>query len=342
MSISQAIMPSAISFALPVGIILCIGGSLDLSRLIVCIILSLAIVGALQKVMEFMENIVTINEVQGRVQQLIDMDELPQAQKGESPHSYDISLADVRFTYDKAEVLRGISFDAKAGTTTALVGPSGSGKSTLAKLIARFWDVGEGSVKIGGVDIRNIPLDELMDKLSYVSQDNFLFNMSLRDNIRVGKPDASDGEIERIAELAGCGEFISRFADGYATNAGDAGERLSGGERQRIAIARAMIKGAPIVILDEATAFTDPESEDKLQRSIDALTKGKTLVVIAHRLSTVMYADNISVLNGGSISDQGTHEELLARSALYQSMWRAHTRAMDWNMKGEAGTECGA
>ena len=178
-------------------------------------------------------------------------------------------------------------------------------------------------------------LTDLTEKISYVSQDNFLFNMSLRDNIRIGKPEATDKEVEWAAAQAGCDEFISRFPQGYDTNAGDAGARLSGGERQRLAIARAILKNAPIVILDEATAFTDPENEDKLQRSIDKLTKGKTLIVIAHRLSTIMYADQILVLENGQITAQGTHEQLLTHSETYLDMWKAHISAMDWSMNQE-------
>ena len=263
-------------------------------------------------------------------------EKLEESRKGE------VKFDHVSFRYPGAEedVLHDISFTAKAGTVTALVGPSGSGKSTLAKLIARFWDVSAGAVTVGGADIRNLPLSELSEKISYVSQDNFLFNMSLRDNIRIGKPDATDAEVERAASLARCDDFIARFPKGYDTNAGDAGARLSGGERQRLAIARAILKDAPIIILDEATAFTDPENEDELQQSIDHLTKGKTLIVIAHRLSTIMYADKILMLEDGSISAAGTHEQLLSSSQTYLDMWKAHISAMDWSMNKEAEILC--
>lgn len=193
---------------------------------------------------------------------------------------------------------------------------------------------------MGGVDIRELSLSDLTEKISYVSQDNFLFNMSLRDNIRIGKPDATNQEVEWAASQAGCDEFISRFPMGYDTDAGDAGTRLSGGERQRLAIARAILKNAPIVILDEATAFTDPENEDKLQRSIDRLTKGKTLIVIAHRLSTIMYADQILALEDGQVAALGTHEQLLFHSEIYQDMWEAHISTMDWSMNQEVIELC--
>lgn len=340
MSISQAVLPSSIAFVLPVGMALFSGGAVSLSELILCILLSMAIVGSLQTFLDFWESTAVVAEVQPRIQALLDMEELPEPAQPKHGDGADVELKDVHFGYGDSEVIHGISFTAKEGTVTALVGPSGSGKSTLAKLIARFWDVDAGAILVGGADIREIVLPELMEQISFVSQDNFLFNMSLRDNIRIGKPDATDKEVEWAASQAGCDEFIARFPQGYDTNAGDAGARLSGGERQRIAIARAILKNAPIVILDEATAFTDPENEDKLQQSIDRLTQGKTLIVIAHRLSTIMYADQILVLEDGQITARGTHEQLLAGSETYLDMWKAHISAMDWSMNQEENEPC--
>lgn len=340
MSISQAILPSSIAFVLPVGMALISGGTVSLAELIVCILLSMAIVGSLQNFTEFWESFAVISEVQPRIQALLDMEELTEPAQPKHTDKADMQMKDVHFGYGDSEIIHGISFTAKAGSVTAFVGPSGSGKSTLAKLIARFWDVDAGAVLVGGIDIREMSLTDLTEKISYVSQDNFLFNMSLRDNIRIGKPEATDKEVEWAAAQAGCDEFISRFPKGYDTNAGDAGARLSGGERQRLAIARAILKNAPIVILDEATAFTDPENEDKLQRSIDKLTKGKTLIVIAHRLSTIMYADQILVLENGQITAQGTHEQLLTHSETYLDMWKAHISAMDWSMNQEVSELC--
>ena len=340
MSISQAILPSSIAFVLPVGMALISGGAVSLAELIVCILLSMAIVGSLQNFTEFWESFAVISEVQPRIQALLDMEELSEPAQPKRTDKADVQMKDVHFGYGDSEIIHGISFTAKAGSVTAFVGPSGSGKSTLAKLIARFWDVDAGAVLVGGIDIREMSLTDLTEKISYVSQDNFLFNMSLRDNIRIGKPEATDKEVEWAAAQAGCDEFISRFPQGYDTNAGDAGARLSGGERQRLAIARAILKNAPIVILDEATAFTDPENEDKLQRSIDKLTKGKTLIVIAHRLSTIMYADQILVLENGQITAQGTHEQLLTHSETYLDMWKAHISAMDWSMNQEVSELC--
>ena len=340
MSISQAVLPSSIAFVLPVGMALFSGGAVSLSELILCILLSMAIVGSLQTFLDFWESTAVVAEVQPRIQALLDMEELPEPAQPKHGDGADVELKDVHFGYGDSEVIHGISFTAKEGTVTALVGPSGSGKSTLAKLIARFWDVDAGAILVGGADIREIALPELMEQISFVSQDNFLFNMSLRDNIRIGKPDATDKEVEWAASQAGCDEFIARFPQGYDTNAGDAGARLSGGERQRIAIARAILKNAPIVILDEATAFTDPENEDKLQQCIDRLTQGKTLIVIAHRLSTIMYADQILVLEDGQITARGTHEQLLAGSETYLDMWKAQNSAMDWSMNQEENEPC--
>ncbi|MCI7134867.1 MAG: ATP-binding cassette domain-containing protein [Clostridiales bacterium] len=217
------------------------------------------------------------------------------------------------------------------GSFTALVGPSGGGKSTVAKLIARFWDVTDGAITIGGVNVRDLPLSQLSEYVSFVTQDNFLFRCSLLENIRLGNPQATDEEVR----AAQCEEFISKLPLGYDTPAGEAGMRLSGGEKQRIAIARMMLKNAPIIILDEATAFTDPENEDKIQRSIAALTKGKTLLVIAHRLSTIKNADNIVVLQNGRIAEHGTHAELVQQDGLYRRFTAIREQAEGWRIAAE-------
>ena len=244
-----------------------------------------------------------------------------------------IEIENVYFSYtDKREdeVLHGINLQLPEGSFTALVGPSGGGKSTVAKLIARFWDVTEGSIRIGGVDIREMPLSQLSEYVSFVTQDNFLFRCSLLENIRLGNPKATDEEVKAAARAAQCEEFIQKLPKGYDTPAGEAGKRLSGGEKQRIAIARMILKNAPVVILDEATAFTDPENEEKIQQSIAALAKGKTLLVIAHRLSTIKTADNIVVLENGTVKAQGRHDELLEKCPLYRDMWQAHIGAKNW------------
>ncbi len=228
--------------------------------------------------------------------------------------------------------MHGINMSLPQGSFTALVGPSGGGKSTIAKLLARFWDVTGGTIEIGGVNVKDIPLKQLADTVSFVTQDNFLFRCSLLENIRLGNPKASDEEVYAAAKAAQCDEFIRKLEKGYQTSAGEAGKRLSGGEKQRIAIARMILKNAPVVILDEATAFTDPENEEKIQHSIAALTKGKTLLVIAHRLSTIKNADNIVVLKDGNITAEGKQDELLKRSPLYADMWKAHIGAKSWSV----------
>ena len=225
--------------------------------------------------------------------------------------------------------VKNVSFSVNKGEVLAIIGSSGSGKSTIAKLIASYWDVGDGHITIGGVDAKELPPEQVMDLIGYVSQDNFLFNLSVRENIRMGRPEATDAEVEAVAKAAGCHEFIMGLDHGYETVVGGAGGHLSGGERQRVAIARAMMKNAPIVILDEATSYTDPENEAVIQDAIGRLTHGKTLIVIAHRLSTITGAEQIAVVDHGKILDSGTHGELLDRCPLYQQMWAAHTQARD-------------
>ena len=215
------------------------------------------------------------------------------------------------------------------GSYSAFVGPSGSGKSTIARLIASLWDVDSGSIEIGGVNIKDLSLEEYNRRVAYVSQDNFLFDLSVRENIRLGREGASDAEVEEVARRSGCYDFIQSLENGFDTIVGGSGAHLSGGERQRIAIARAMMKNAPIVILDEATAYTDPENEAIIQQSVAKLVAGKTLIVIAHRLSTVKDADKLYVIKDGAIDASGTHEELLARGGLYKAMWEAHIDARD-------------
>ena len=276
--------------------------------------------------------------------ELLNLPQLSQVKQNAPLDDCNIQLKDVSFSYggsDGKEVLRHLNLTIPQGKFTALVGPSGGGKSTIARLAARFWDVTGGSITLGGRDIRELPLKQLSREISFVTQDNFLFDCSLKENIRLGRPGASDEEVFAAARAAQCEEFIGRLEHGWDTTAGDAGKQLSGGERQRIAIARAILKDAPIVILDEATAFTDPENENKIQRSIMALSKGKTLLVIAHRLSTIQNADQIVVLEKGQIVDRGTQGELLSRCPLYQALWAAHIGAQTWAVtSGEKeGTE---
>ncbi len=245
------------------------------------------------------------------------------------PADNSIELKNVRFAYHDKEVLHGINLKIKPGTVNALVGPSGSGKSTIARLVASLWDVKDGSIELGGVDIRTLPLKDCTSRIAYVSQDNYLFDLSVLDNIRMGKKGASDEEVMAAAEKCGCHEFIMGLENGYQTVCGSSGGHLSGGERQRISIARAMLKDAPIVILDEATSYTDPENEAVIQSALAKLVQGKTVLVIAHRLSTIADADQIIVVNHGEIEAAGTQEELLKSCPLYKTMWEAHISVKD-------------
>ena len=333
MKLSFALFPSPLIGTLPVALALANKGVITAPEAALAVMLSISMVGSLAKLEVFSENMRQVKFTVEGLEEFLEMPELSEpAERAEITHT-DVALKDVRFSYtgkEKDEVLHGIDLTLPEGSFTALVGPSGGGKSTVAKLIARFWDVTSGAITIGGVNVRDMPLSQLSEYVSFVTQDNFLFRCSLLENIRLGNPSATDEEVKAAARAAQCEEFISKLPQGYDTPAGEAGKRLSGGEKQRIAIARMMLKNAPIVILDEATAFTDPENEDKIQRSIAALTKGKTLLVIAHRLSTIKNADNIVVLKEGRIVAQGKQEQLLESCPLYSDMWRSHIGAKNW------------
>lgn len=338
MNLGAAILPSTLLGMLPAGVLLYLSGELTPASLTLAIILSLSIIGPVSWFNNAVNDFKSIQYAIRDVNEVLDITELTDTENRVVLTDYGVSLNKVRFAYNDqdGDVLHDIDIKLPQGSFTALVGPSGGGKSTAAKLIARFWDVTGGSISIGGTDIRKIPLSQLSQIVSFVSQDNFLFNCSLLENIRLGKPDASDDEVMAAARAAQCEEFIRRLDKGWDTPAGEAGGKLSGGERQRIAIARAILKNAPIVILDEATAFTDPENEAQLQNSISKLTRGKTLLVIAHRLSTIKDADNIIVLNKGRLEAIGTHEALLDESVLYRQMWEAHIGARCWSAVGGA------
>lgn len=335
MNLMMAIMPTTLLGVLPVGLLLVQNGSISPAELAMGIILSLSIVGPLMKATTFINEAKSMEYAVEAANELLNLPVLPDSGKIVSiPHN-DIALKHVTFSYDGSEqneVLHDVNLELPEESFTALVGPSGGGKSTIARLIARFWDVTGGSITIGGKNVKELSIRQLSELVSFVTQDNFLFNCSLKENIRLGNPNATDEEVYAAAKAACCDEFIVRLDKGYDTPAGDAGKRLSGGEKQRIAIAKAILKNAPIVILDEATAFTDPQNEDKIQKSIMALSKGKTLLVIAHRLSTIQNADQIVVLKKGRIVDCGKQEELLKRCPLYADMWKAHIGAKNWSV----------
>ena len=330
MSAYNAILPSVLICVLPCGFSFWLSGSLELSTFLSIVIFSLGLVGPIIAAFTFTDDLAVLGTNVEEISQLLNAEELNHKETPIKLEDTGISLRSVSFSYDgTTEVLHDVNLTIHPGTMTALVGPSGSGKSTVAKLIAGYWDVTSGSITLGGHELKDIPLSEIADQISYVSQDNYLFNRSIRENIRMGRPDATDTEVEQAAKQSGCDAFIRKLDNGYDTVVGSAGSHLSGGERQRIAIARAMLKNAPVVILDEATAYIDPENEALVQKAISALTVGKTLIVIAHRLSTIVGADNIVVVKDGTIHAQGTHEKLLETCPLYRDMWQAHIGAKD-------------
>ena len=342
MKLAFALFPSTLIGTLPTALALASSGTISPAQAALAVMLSISMVGSLAKLEVFSENMRQVKFTVEGLEEFLNMKELPEPAKRADVKKTDVSLKNVRFSYTgnaDDEVLHGVDLKLPQGSFTALVGPSGGGKSTVAKLIARFWDVSSGSIEIGGVNVKDMPLSQLSEYVSFVTQDNFLFRCSILENIRLGDPKATDEQVKAAARAAQCEEFINKLPNGYDTPAGEAGKRLSGGEKQRIAIARMMLKNAPIVILDEATAFTDPENEHKIQQSIAALTKGKTLLVIAHRLSTIKSADNIVVLKNGKILAQGTQEQLLADCPLYKDMWEAHIGAKDWAVATNGGAE---
>ena len=326
---AMVIMPATMVSVLPIGGLLVRNGSLSAEDFVTVIILSVGVITPIITMMSYSDDFRTMGTIFGEVRAILDAPEMNRPAEGGAPAKNDLELRDVRFGYREKEVLHGVSMSIPEGSFVAFVGPSGSGKSTIARLIASLWDVTDGSIRMDGQDIRQIPQEAYADRIAFVSQDNYLFNMTVRENIRIGRPSATDAEVEEAARQSGCHEFIMGLEKGYDTMVGSSGGHLSGGERQRISIARAMLKAAPVVILDEATAYTDPENEAVIQRSVSKLTEGKTLIVIAHRLSTVMDADRIYVIRDGRIDDQGTHEELLQHRGLYEAMWNAHMEVKD-------------
>ncbi len=328
-SLAMSVFPAVLVSVLPIGTMLYIKGGLSMETFIVSIILSLGIMGPLITTMSYSDDVGKVHTIVNEVTDILTQPDLARPTALATVENYNIQLKDVSFAYREKPVLHGVNLSIPAGSVTALVGPSGGGKSTIAKLIASLWDAGSGQITIGGTDIRQIPLAQLGGMIAYVAQDNYLFDESIRENIRMGKPSASDAQVEQAARQSGCHDFIIQLEKGYDTCAGGAGGHLSGGERQRITIARAMLKNAPIIILDEATAYTDPENEAVIQTAVSKLVAGKTLIVIAHRLSTITDSDSIIVIEDGQVAAQGTHNQLLKSSPLYKNMWEAHSSSKD-------------
>lgn len=331
-TVFYVLVTSPVLTIIPFGLLFWHQGLIDTSSLLFFFIVGLGFTLPLMRILHVMATMAHVGLGARLVRELDNADVLPQVGERAIVEDARIEVNGVGFSYENRadpsrQVLQGISFTAQPGTVTAIVGPSGAGKSTLARLIARFWDVDDGRIAIGGVDIRKMPMAQLMDQVAFVFQETFLFNDSVAANLRTAKPDATEDEIVDAAKVARAHEFIAAMPQGYETSLGEYGDRLSGGERQRLAIARAILKRAPIVILDEATAFADPENEVALQEALDGLAEGRTLLVIAHRLSTVAGADQTLVLDGGRIVERGRHGELVHQEGLYAQMWDAFSSA---------------
>lgn len=333
-ALMMVVTPYTLLTVLPFGAHYVANGTLAISDFVICIILSLGIVGPLITVGSYTDDLGKIGVIVGEVAGILEQPELERPEKSKSvPKDNSVTLEDVRFGYHDKEILHGVTMELKAGTVNAIVGPSGSGKSTIAKLIASLWDADSGSIKIGGVDVKELAFADFNRKIAYVAQDNYLFNETVRENIRQGNPEATDEQIIEVTKKSGCcHDFISKLPNGYDTVIGEGGATLSGGEKQRISIARAIMKDAPIVILDEATANVDPENEKELMDAVDALTKEKTIIMIAHRLKTVRHADQIVVVEKGRIAQQGTHEQLMKQEGIYKRFVDARQQAVSWKL----------
>ncbi len=335
------ILNSLVTFILPIGLLLLKGNPESLALAAVWlffIIMGPGVAAPVYKLMYLGSGTREINEGVMRIDRILDRRPIPETAHPQFPKTYDIEFRNLSFSYEnteeatRTEALRDISFTARQGEITALVGPSGSGKSTVANLIPRFWDVEQGEIRIGGINIKHIATEQLMNLVSFVFQDTFLFYDTLYENIRVGHPETTREEVITAAKVAQCHEFIEQLPAGYETKIGDEGVYLSGGEAQRICVARAILKNAPILVLDEATAFADPENEYKMQQALQALIRNKTVIIIAHRLSSIISARQIIVLKEGQIVQKGRHSELSTTDGVYKKMWDAYTDAFHWQL----------
>ncbi len=334
MAIYSSVLPCLVLLMLPFGSMMVLGGSIALDRMVLVFCMSFAVGPSVLKALNFAGK---IPQLDYKIAELEKMMEHPPLKEGTSSFKgtdLNVEFKDVHFAYEDTEVLHGVNLSFKQGTTTALVGESGSGKTTLAKLLVHYYDLDSGSITIGGQDITDMSLEALNELVSFVSQEQFLFNTSLYENIRIGKPDATEKEVLKAAERAQCNEFLERLPDGIETLAGDGGKQLSGGERQRISLARAILKNAPIIVLDEATAFMDPENEKKMNEALDEIVKNKTVLVIAHRLSTIKNADKICVIKEGECIAEDIHDNLVKNCPEYKKMWDASVSASTWKVRG--------
>ena len=341
MAVYSSVIPCFALFTLPFGSLLVLGGVVTLERLILVLTMSFAIGPSILKALTFAGKIPQLDYKIAELEKLVQDVPLKQSQRGFEGKNHDIEFEDVRFSYKKAgadgresgkEVLHGVSLSLRQGTVTALVGESGSGKSTLAKLLVHYYDLDGGHIRVGGQDITDMSLEALNQQISYVAQEQFLFNTTLYENILIGRPDATREQVLDAASRAQCDEFLARLPDGIDSRAGDSGKLLSGGERQRISLARAILKNSPVIVLDEATAFMDPENEEKMNAAISEIVKDKTVLVIAHRLSSVKDADTICVLKDGNIIAADSHEKLLLSCKEYKSLWENSNLSGKWKI----------
>lgn len=330
MTAGMETIPATMIFVLPTSLYLFMKGSIEIGVLVMCILLSYASYKPLIKAMSHMETIANIKVILGEIKTVMEIPDLERGTEIKSVGSHDLEFKNVTFAYDGSnDVLNGISFKAAENQLTAIVGDSGGGKSTIAKLIAGFWNVSSGEILIGKNNINDMPLKQNMELVTYVSQENFLFNKTVLENLKMAKEDATMDEIQKACEKASCHDFIMSLPNGYETVVGEGGANLSGGEKQRIAIARSFLKNSPIVLLDEATAYSDPDNEAVIQESIGNLIKNKTVIMIAHRLATIVNANKIVVVDRGKIIEQGNHKELLELNGKYKDMWDVYTESKE-------------
>ena len=334
MAIYTSVLPCLVLLMIPFGSGMVLDGVISLDKFILVMCMSFAVGPSFLKALNFAGKFPQLDYKIAELEKMMDKPALKEGTSDFTGSNYDIEFKDIHFGYDETEVIKGVDLSLKQGTTTALVGESGSGKSTLAKLLVHYYDLNSGSITIGGQDITDMKLEALNNQVAFVSQEQFLFNTTLYENILIGRPDATKEEVMEAARRAQCEEFINRFPDGIMTQAGDGGKQLSGGERQRISLARALLKDSPVIVLDEATAFMDPENEEKMNAALDEIVKDKTVLVIAHRLSTIKNADNICVMKDGLCIASDTHDGLLQTCTEYRKLWDASVSASTWKIKG--------